>query len=161
MGERCRHGTFVSRFRHAGVTDVTKDRFRWCPRSPCDHPLLCQHHPLCHPKTFRWTDQAHTVRQFASAHRALADRFRAPHRPHRAGAACSSMSDRVTFDPGLGLEISGRLGVPVIPTAAGHDAGVFAAHVPTAMLFVRNPSGVSHEPNINRIIILDERQGRV
>ncbi|MFN3339616.1 MAG: M20/M25/M40 family metallo-hydrolase, partial [Dietzia sp.] len=28
----------------------------------------------------------------------------------------------------------------------GHDAGVLAAHVPTAMLFVRNPSGVSHSP---------------
>ena len=34
----------------------------------------------------------------------------------------------------------------MIPTAAGHDAGVLAAHVPTAMLFVRNPSGVSHAP---------------
>lgn len=37
-------------------------------------------------------------------------------------------------------------GVPVLPTGAGHDAGVLAAHVPTAMLFVRNPSGVSHAP---------------
>ncbi|MBC7308201.1 MAG: M20/M25/M40 family metallo-hydrolase, partial [Dietzia sp.] len=37
-------------------------------------------------------------------------------------------------------------GVPVLPTGAGHDAGVLAAHVPTAMLFVRNPSGVSHSP---------------
>jgi N-carbamoyl-L-amino-acid hydrolase len=35
-------------------------------------------------------------------------------------------------------------GAPVLPTGAGHDAGVLAAHVPTAMLFVRNPSGVSH-----------------
>ncbi len=37
-------------------------------------------------------------------------------------------------------------GAPVLPTGAGHDAGVLAAHVPTAMLFVRNPTGVSHAP---------------
>jgi N-carbamoyl-L-amino-acid hydrolase len=31
--------------------------------------------------------------------------------------------------------------------AAGHDAGILAAAgVPTAMLFVRNPTGVSHSP---------------
>ncbi|APC36506.1 allantoate amidohydrolase [Nocardiopsis dassonvillei] len=36
--------------------------------------------------------------------------------------------------------------VPVLPTGAGHDAGVLAAHVPTAMLYVRNPTGVSHSP---------------
>ena len=35
----------------------------------------------------------------------------------------------------------------VIPTAAGHDAGILsAAGIPTAMLFVRNPTGVSHSP---------------
>ena len=36
--------------------------------------------------------------------------------------------------------------VPILPTGAGHDAGVLAAHVPTAMLYVRNPTGVSHSP---------------
>jgi beta-ureidopropionase / N-carbamoyl-L-amino-acid hydrolase len=30
---------------------------------------------------------------------------------------------------------------------AGHDAGVLARHVPAAMLFVRNPTGVSHHPD--------------
>ena len=35
---------------------------------------------------------------------------------------------------------------PALPTGAGHDAGVLAAHVPTAMLFVRNPTGVTHAP---------------
>ncbi|KQY04606.1 Zn-dependent hydrolase [Mycobacterium sp. Root135] len=40
-----------------------------------------------------------------------------------------------------------RLGdVPVLPTQAGHDAGILSAKVPTAMLFVRNPTGVSHSP---------------
>jgi N-carbamoyl-L-amino-acid hydrolase len=33
-----------------------------------------------------------------------------------------------------------------LPTAAGHDAGALAAVVPTAMLFVRNPTGASHSP---------------
>ena len=46
--------------------------------------------------------------------------------------------------------IAGGLGladVPVLPTAAGHDAGILAsAGVPTAMIFVRNPTGVSHSP---------------
>ena len=37
--------------------------------------------------------------------------------------------------------------VPVLPTAAGHDAGVLSEKVPTAMLFVRNPTGVSHSPD--------------
>jgi len=38
-------------------------------------------------------------------------------------------------------------GVPVLDTGAGHDAGILAqAGVPSAMLFVRNPTGVSHSP---------------
>ena len=57
----------------------------------------------------------------------------------------------VRFDQGLRDWIAGVLeaaGVkaPVLPTGAGHDAGVLAARVPTAMLFVRNPTGVSHSP---------------
>jgi len=35
---------------------------------------------------------------------------------------------------------------PLQSTGAGHDAGILAAHVPSAMLFVRNPTGVSHAP---------------
>jgi len=35
---------------------------------------------------------------------------------------------------------------PVLPTGAGHDAGVLAAWLPTGMLFVRNLTGVSHSP---------------
>ena len=37
--------------------------------------------------------------------------------------------------------------VPLLPTAAGHDAGILAAAVPSGMLFVRNPTGVSHAPS--------------
>jgi len=40
----------------------------------------------------------------------------------------------------------GAAAVPVLPTGAGHDAGILAAEVPTGMLFVRNPTGVSHSP---------------
>ncbi|MEU8889523.1 allantoate amidohydrolase [Streptomyces sp. NPDC048442] len=36
--------------------------------------------------------------------------------------------------------------IPVLGTGAGHDAGILSASVPTAMLFVRNPTGVSHSP---------------
>jgi N-carbamoyl-L-amino-acid hydrolase len=36
---------------------------------------------------------------------------------------------------------------PVLGTGAGHDAGILAsAGIPSAMLFVRNPTGVSHSP---------------
>lgn len=59
-----------------------------------------------------------------------------------------SYSGEVRFDPALRDRIAATLGgVPVLRTGAGHDAGVLAAHVPTAMLFVRNPSGVSHAPD--------------
>jgi N-carbamoyl-L-amino-acid hydrolase len=53
----------------------------------------------------------------------------------------------VEFQAELRDRIARRLGgAPVLPTGAGHDAGVLSAHVPTAMLFVRNPTGVSHAP---------------
>jgi N-carbamoyl-L-amino-acid hydrolase len=46
------------------------------------------------------------------------------------------------------LADSDGMPAPVLPTGAGHDAGILsAAGVPTAMLFVRNPSGVSHSPD--------------
>ncbi len=36
---------------------------------------------------------------------------------------------------------------PRLPTGAGHDAGILAtAGVPTVMVFVRNPTGISHAP---------------
>ncbi|GIH41481.1 Zn-dependent hydrolase [Microbispora corallina] len=58
-----------------------------------------------------------------------------------------SFTPVVTFDGTLRDRLVGVLGgVPVLPTGAGHDAGILAAAVPTAMLFVRNPTGVSHSP---------------
>ncbi|MGW0435463.1 allantoate amidohydrolase [Micromonospora sp. NPDC003197] len=77
-------------------------------------------------------------------------RAKAADRAHRDGTELSVSEESVTplvgFDPGLAGRIHDLLDVPVLPTGAGHDAGVLAAHVPTAMLFVRNPTGVSHSP---------------
>ncbi|MFF1871958.1 allantoate amidohydrolase [Streptomyces sp. CB03911] len=58
-----------------------------------------------------------------------------------------SFTPVVEFDQALRDRLARTLGgVPVLPTGAGHDAGILASAVPTAMLFVRNPTGVSHSP---------------
>jgi beta-ureidopropionase / N-carbamoyl-L-amino-acid hydrolase len=58
-----------------------------------------------------------------------------------------SVSGAVDFDPALARSLAEPRGWPVIATAAGHDAGILsAAGIRTAMLFVRNPTGVSHSP---------------
>jgi N-carbamoyl-L-amino-acid hydrolase len=59
-----------------------------------------------------------------------------------------SVSPVVDFPAGLRDRLAGVLGgAPILPTGAGHDAGVFSdAGIPTAMLFVRNPTGISHSP---------------
>ncbi|MFE7413647.1 allantoate amidohydrolase [Streptomyces laurentii] len=46
----------------------------------------------------------------------------------------------------LGEASADGVKVPVLGTGAGHDAGILSASIPTAMLFVRNPTGVSHSP---------------
>lgn len=58
-----------------------------------------------------------------------------------------SYSPEVVFDSQLRDRVAAALNdVPQLATGAGHDAGVLAARVPTAMLFVRNPTGISHSP---------------
>ena len=62
-----------------------------------------------------------------------------------------SVTPAVDFDATLRERLARALAArgidaPVLATGAGHDAGVLAARVPAAMLFVRNPSGVSHSP---------------
>lgn len=58
-----------------------------------------------------------------------------------------SFSALAAFDEQLTSRVAGVLGgVPTIPTGAGHDAGILAPHVAAAMIFVRNPTGVSHSP---------------
>jgi beta-ureidopropionase / N-carbamoyl-L-amino-acid hydrolase len=64
-----------------------------------------------------------------------------------------SVSAIVTFSANVNarlhrvLDAVAGLGVvPDLGTGAGHDAGVLSSAVPTSMLFVRNPTGVSHSP---------------
>jgi N-carbamoyl-L-amino-acid hydrolase len=91
-----------------------------------------------------------TVRDTVAGVRSAAEKFSAEH-----GVTLSvrqeSFTPVVRFDEGLRHRITAVLAAagsppPVLPTGAGHDAGVLAARVPTAMLFVRNPTGVSHSP---------------
>jgi beta-ureidopropionase / N-carbamoyl-L-amino-acid hydrolase len=59
-----------------------------------------------------------------------------------------SYTEVVEFHTALRDRLVKTLGdPPVLPTGAGHDAGILSlALVETAMLFVRNPTGVSHSP---------------
>ncbi|MBA4866397.1 allantoate amidohydrolase [Streptomyces sp. PSKA54] len=65
-----------------------------------------------------------------------------------------SFTPIVEFEHALRDEMARILGegrdtdikVPVLGTGAGHDAGILSGSIPTAMLFVRNPTGVSHSP---------------
>jgi N-carbamoyl-L-amino-acid hydrolase len=68
-----------------------------------------------------------------------------------------SYSPAVTFDEALrdriGAVLSravtwpeGLAGPPKFDTGAGHDAAVLAARIPAGMIFVRNPTGISHSP---------------
>jgi N-carbamoyl-L-amino-acid hydrolase len=66
-------------------------------------------------------------------------------------ASQESVTPAVDFDAALRDRLVATLAAagiraPVLPTGAGHDAGVLAARVPAGMLFVRNPTGVSHSP---------------
>jgi beta-ureidopropionase / N-carbamoyl-L-amino-acid hydrolase len=64
-------------------------------------------------------------------------------------AVAESFTAATSFDAGLVGRASGLLGhAPVLSTGAGHDAGILAAAgIPSVMLFVRNPTGVSHSPD--------------
>lgn len=59
-----------------------------------------------------------------------------------------SWTPTTAFDTGLVSRLRGILpDAPLLGTGAGHDAGVLATHgVPAAMLYVRNPTGISHSP---------------
>jgi N-carbamoyl-L-amino-acid hydrolase len=66
-------------------------------------------------------------------------------------ASQESVTTAVVFDAALRDRLTDTLAAagiraPVLGTGAGHDAGVLAARVPAGMLFVRNPTGVSHSP---------------
>jgi N-carbamoyl-L-amino-acid hydrolase len=97
-----------------------------------------------------WLDVRHPDDAVTAA---LVERIRAASVQIAAGEGCTvdlveeSYSGSVGFDPRLRDRLATVLpDAPVLSTGAGHDAGVLAARVPTAMLFTRNPTGVSHSP---------------
>lgn len=59
-----------------------------------------------------------------------------------------SLTPEQTFNAELAADLTEvLLGAPLLDSGAGHDAGVLAdAGVNTAMLFIRNPTGISHAP---------------
>jgi beta-ureidopropionase / N-carbamoyl-L-amino-acid hydrolase len=62
-----------------------------------------------------------------------------------------SRNGGATFDAGLRAALhasasAGGVTAGDLPSYAGHDAGILAQHVPAAMVFVRNPTGASHNP---------------
>ncbi|WP_104163693.1 allantoate amidohydrolase [Cryobacterium sp. N22] len=95
-----------------------------------------------------WLDaRADTDDQARAVVADIAARLPDPHSGCAATVVEESWTGTVTFDPELAARLAVALGgVPALATGAGHDAGVLAARVPTAMLFVRNPTGISHSP---------------
>jgi beta-ureidopropionase / N-carbamoyl-L-amino-acid hydrolase len=75
-------------------------------------------------------------------------------RAERDGTALTVTAESVSAGVDFAPDLAARLAVdheagdwPVIATQAGHDAGILSAQgIPSAMLFVRNPTGVSHSP---------------
>ena len=69
---------------------------------------------------------------------------------HQSGSVAvqESWTPETAFDVPLAHRLSALLDdAPMLGTGAGHDAGVLAnAGVSAAMLFVRNPTGISHSP---------------
>lgn len=96
----------------------------------------------------RAESEEHLAKLVAEVERLAVDR--AGRDGTRVAVTAESVSPEVVFDADLARRIAERPAGrdrPIIPTMAGHDAGIMsAAGVPTAMLFVRNPTGVSHSP---------------
>jgi allantoate deiminase len=55
------------------------------------------------------------------------------------------MDERLTALLGSAIEAAG-FPLKTMASGAGHDAMVMAGKVPTAMLFLRSPGGISHHP---------------
>jgi beta-ureidopropionase / N-carbamoyl-L-amino-acid hydrolase len=96
-----------------------------------------------------WLDaRCETEEQLARLVEAIEKQVR--DRAGRDGTSLSVVAESVSPAVHFDADLAGRLaagGRPIVPTAAGHDAGILsAAGIPTAMLFVRNPTGVSHSP---------------
>ena len=83
-----------------------------------------------------------------AAVRAVVEEAAAVVEVHGGSVAEESWTGPTAFDHALTDRLATLLGgAPRLATGAGHDAGIFAAAgVPAAMLYVRNPTGVSHAP---------------
>lgn len=89
----------------------------------------------------------------ASAVKKLIDSANAIAERRRVALQCTGQLDQpaVPMDERLTSFLADAIeaaGMPVkqMPSGAGHDAMVMAARVPTAMLFLRSPGGISHHP---------------
>jgi N-carbamoyl-L-amino-acid hydrolase len=84
----------------------------------------------------------------SDAVRGLVDAIRAEVDEDEGSVNELSWTPATPFDPALRDRIARVLPeAPLLATGAGHDAGFLAnAGIPTAMLFVRNPTGISHSP---------------
>ena len=80
-----------------------------------------------------------------SANAIAARRGLALRRTDRLDQPAVPMDERFTSFLADAIEAAG-MPVKRMPSGAGHDAMVMAARVPTAMLFVRSPGGISHHP---------------
>jgi N-carbamoyl-L-amino-acid hydrolase len=80
--------------------------------------------------------------RLAAWYEALAERAAAAAVPVE--LAIASRSAGVTFDPAVRAALAG---LPELVCFAGHDAGVLAERIPAGMVFVRNPTGISHSPD--------------
>ena len=65
---------------------------------------------------------------------------------HQMDQPAVPMDERLTAFLAEAMEAAG-LPAKRMPSGAGHDAMVMAARVPTAMLFLRSPGGISHHPD--------------
>jgi N-carbamoyl-L-amino-acid hydrolase len=78
----------------------------------------------------------------------------AEERAERDGTTLTVTSESVSGAVDFDADLTARIAAdheggdwPTLPTQAGHDAGVLATQgIPSAMLFVRNPTGISHSP---------------
>lgn len=83
-----------------------------------------------------------------AAVRATVAGVRAEVSPFGAHVAEESWTPSTRFDADLTERVRAVLPeAPLLGTGAGHDAGILTSHgVPSAMIYVRNPTGVSHSP---------------
>ncbi len=93
-----------------------------------------------------WVDSR--APQAAAVHRVIGDLIALASNAAGSVVEEESWTDETPFDVTLREQLAiAAGGAPALATGAGHDAGILAnAGIPTGMIFVRNPTGVSHSP---------------